>query len=135
LSSCDLQAALKGAGQGSGKYFPLTAVQRWDAKAGKIENGIFLGFLAALTFSGPYAMKGKKLSFDFDTVQIKLGPGKFSIPLKTKIDPSTYVGSPKDPFFLFFYVDDNVVAARGRGGGVAFWARTTPQWELEKGVA
>ena len=129
----EVQKAMKGAGQGSGKYFPITAVQRWDATQGQIENGIFLGHLAALTFSGPYAMKGKKLSFDFDTLAIKLGPKKFSFNLKAKI--TNYTPSPKDPFFLFFYVGEDLVAARGRGGGVAFWARTSPAWELEKGVA
>lgn len=129
----EVQKAMKGVGQGSGKYFPLTAVQRWDASAGQIENGIFLGFLGALTFSGPYAFKGKKLSFDFDTLKLKLGPATFEFKLKDKI--VDYVPGPKDPFFLFFYVGEDLVAARGRSGGVAFWARTTPAWELEKGVA
>ncbi len=124
---------MKKAGQGSGKYFPLTAVQRWDATIGQIENGIFLGHVAALTFSGPYAMKGKKLSFDFDTLKLKLGPWTLPINLKKKITDYTSP-PPKDPFFLFFYVSDDVIAARGRGGGIAFWARTTPAWELENGV-
>lgn len=118
--------------QGSGNYFPLTAVQRWDAAKGQIENGIFLGRFAALTFSGPYAMKGKKLSFDFDTLNIRVGSANFTFNLKSKI--VDYTPSPKDPFFIFLYIDDDIVAARGRGGGVAFWARTTPSWELEKGV-
>ena len=78
-------------------------------------------------------MKGKKLTFDFDTMHLKLGPSKFNIPLKKKI--VDYVPSRKDPFFLFFYVDEDVVAARGRSGGVAYWARTTPAWELEKGIS
>jgi hypothetical protein len=129
----DVQKAMKKAGQGSGKYFPLTAVQRWDATIGQIENGIFLGHVAALTFSGPYAMKGKKLSFDFDTLKLKLGPWTLPINLKKKITDYTSP-PPKDPFFLFFYVSDDVIAARGRGGGIAFWARTTPAWELENGV-
>jgi hypothetical protein len=126
-----VQDAMKG-GLGGGKYFPITAVQRWDAAAGQIENGIFLGHVAALTFTGPYVFSGRKLSFDFDTLTLKLGPAKVSIPLKKKID--AYTPGPKDPFFLFFFVDDALVAARGRGGGVAFWARTSPQWELENGV-
>lgn len=40
----------------------------------------------------------------------------------------------KSPFFLFSYVDDEVAVARGRGGGLAFWARTTPVWEMTAGV-
>ena len=125
----EVQKAMKGA-TGGGKYFPITAVQRWDA--GEIENGIFLGHLAALTFSGPYSMKGKKLSFDFDTLKIRIGPGKFSFKLKDKI--TEYAAPPKDPFFLFFYVGEDLVAARGRGGGIAFWAKTSPAWELQNGV-
>jgi hypothetical protein len=31
-------------------------------------------------------------------------------------------------------VDQDIIAARGRGGGVSIWARTTPAWELAKGV-
>jgi hypothetical protein len=129
----DVQKAMKSAGQGSGKYFPLTAVQRWDSTTSQIENGIFLGHVAALTFSGPYAMKGKKLSFDFDTLKLKLGP--LTVPIKLKDKITDYSSPPKDPFFLFFYVSDDLIAARGRGGGIAFWARTTPAWELENGVA
>lgn len=129
----EVQKAMKGVGQGSGKYFPLTAVQRWDAATGQIENGVFLGFLGSLTFSGPYAFKGKKLAFDFDSLKVKIGPAKLEFKLKDKI--TEYAAGPKDPFFIFFYVGDDFVAARGRGGGVAFWARTAPAWELENGVA
>lgn len=35
------------------------ACQRWDASRGEIENGIFLGRFAALTFKGPYRLEGK----------------------------------------------------------------------------
>lgn len=111
----------------------MTAAQRWDSEIGTIENGVYLGHIASLTFSGPYAMKGRKLTFDFDTLNIKIGPFKSSFALKEKIND--YVPSKKDPFFLFFYVDEKVVAARGRSGGIAFWAKTTPAWELEKGIA
>ena len=127
-----VREAMKGVSEGGGQYFPLTAVQRWDRAAGTIENGVFLGHIAALKFSGPYAMVGKKLTFDFDTLSLKLGPLKFDFPLKKKVE--SYTPGPKDPFFLVFYVDNDVVAARGKGGGVAYWARTSPQWELERGI-
>lgn len=39
------------------------------------------------------------------------------------------------PFFLFSYADDKVAVARGKTGGVAVWARATPAWLLESGVA
>ncbi len=38
------------------------------------------------------------------------------------------------PFFTFFYVDEQLAAARGRGGGVALWRRTTPEWDLQAGI-
>ncbi len=38
------------------------------------------------------------------------------------------------PFFTFFYVDKDLAAARGRGGGVALWKRTTPDWDLKAGI-
>lgn len=47
---------------------------------------------------------------------------------------SKFTRGKKDPFFVFFYVDSGLICARGRGGGIAVWARTTPQWELEAGV-
>lgn len=130
----DVAAALRNNGAGGGgKYFPITAVQKWDASKNEIENGIFLGHLIALKFRGPYKFSGKKLQFDFDTIAIKLGP-MFEFPLKAKINPATYVPDPKGPFFIFVYVDEKVCVARGRGGGIAMWARTTPSEELKIGV-
>ncbi len=38
------------------------------------------------------------------------------------------------PFFLFAYADNDIIVARGRGGGLAYWAATTPAWELENGI-
>ena len=32
--------------------------QRWDSKAMVIENGVYLGWPAALTFRGPFIMSG-----------------------------------------------------------------------------
>lgn len=56
-----VQDALKkgGKSKGGGAYFPVTACQRWDATRNEIENGIFLGRFAALTFTGPYRLEGK----------------------------------------------------------------------------
>lgn len=122
-----VQRALKG-GDGGGQYFPLTAAQRWDASTGTIENGIYLGLLAALTFSGPYSYKGKKLSFDFDTLKIKIGPLKFQFPLKDKI--TSYEADRGDPFFIIFYVDEDIICARGRGGGIAFWRKCESDFDM-----
>lgn len=130
-----VQEAMRGTGRGGGSYFPLTAVQRWDATASEIENGIFLGHVAALTFRGPYVFDGKRLTFDFDRLKLKLGPLNAEFPLKDRIDPRAFKAGPNLPFFLFVHVDETIAVARGRGGGLAVWARTSPKWELEQGVA
>lgn len=74
------------------------------------------------------------LAFDFDRLNLRLGGWQTGFPLKGKQDPSTFKREKASPFFVFYYVDERIICARGRGGGIAMWARTTPQWELEKGV-
>jgi hypothetical protein len=124
-----VREAMKGQGDGGGNYFPLTAAQRWDASKSEIENGVYLGLLAALTFKGKYACQGSKLSFDFDTLKLRLGPLKFEFKLKDKI--VDYRFSAKDPFFVFFFVDEDIIAARGRGGGIAFWKKAGRDFDMK----
>lgn len=126
-------AANKGKSEGGGFYFPLAGCQRYDASTGDYQNGIFLGRLAALTFDGTYVVQGKILAFNIDTLNLRIGGWKTSFPLKTRRQGS-WKREKGDPFFSFFWMSDDFIAARGRSGGIAVWARTTPQWELEKGV-
>ncbi|XP_015692350.2 uncharacterized protein LOC102722630 [Oryza brachyantha] len=105
-----------------GQYFPVTAVQRFDAAGKRIENGVYLGPVGSLTFEGRLSWKKKILAFIFERVRIKVGPfGPLEIGLGGGDDgrePST-----KDPFFVWFYVDEEIAVAQGRGGGVAYWCR------------
>ncbi|CAI8619985.1 unnamed protein product [Vicia faba] len=104
-----------------GRYFPLTAIQRFDASAKRIENGVFLGPIGQLTFEGKFSWKNRILSFIFENIRIKVGPLKpieISLGQKDDREPST-----KDPFFIWFYVDEEIAVARGRSGGTAFWCR------------
>lgn len=128
-SAKDVKEGKKG-GKAGGFYFPIPAAQRWEQDKGVIENGIYLGQVAALVFSGPYEYQKKKLSFDFTKLSIRLGPKwiPFNIGSFKKKDKA-------DPFFLFIYVDDEIVAARGRGGGIGLWQRATAEWELKTGVS
>lgn len=133
-----VQDALKG-GKGGGSYFPLIAAQRWDTPKQEIENGVYLGHIASISFLGPWAMNSKKMTFDFKRINIKLGPWKFGFNLKagqfgTKKDPQEGEKQKDGPFFLFIYVDDKVCVARGRGGGLAMWGRTSPVWEAKAGL-
>ncbi|KAI3833046.1 hypothetical protein MKX03_021324 [Papaver bracteatum] len=104
-----------------GSYFPITAVQRFDAAGKMIENGVYLGPLGCLTFEGKFSWKKRILAFTFELLKIKIGPlPPLKINLGTQDDkePST-----KDPFFIWFYVDEEIAVAQGRGGGTAFWCR------------
>lgn len=105
-----------------GSYFPVTAVQRFDAAGKRIENGVYLGPVGSLTFEGRLSWKKKKiLAFVFERLRLKVGPlGPLEIGLgaASEEEPGT-----KDPFFVWFYVDEEIAVAQGRGGGVAFWCR------------
>ncbi|GAQ85640.1 hypothetical protein KFL_002460150 [Klebsormidium nitens] len=123
--SKDVQAAKKG-GKPKGSYIPITAVQHFDAQTNLIENGVYLRSLGNLVFAGVFGWKNRQLSFTFDRISIKLGPLKpFSFKLGSGESRVPGVGKEggKDPFFLFSYADDEIMVARGRGGGVAFWVR------------
>ncbi|KAK1564421.1 hypothetical protein Q3G72_002878 [Acer saccharum] len=104
-----------------GRYFPITAVQRFDAAGKRIENGVYLGPIGQLTFEGRFTWKKRMLAFIFERIRIKIGFLKsIEIGLGQKEDrePST-----KDPFFIWFYIDEEIAVARGRGGGTAFWCQ------------
>ncbi|KAF5180930.1 microbial collagenase [Thalictrum thalictroides] len=104
-----------------GSYFPITAIQRFDAAAKRIENGVYLGPVGRLTFEGKFSWKKRILAFVFEYLRIKVGPfGPLQISLGQSQDrePNT-----KDPFFIWFYVDEEIAVAQGKGGGTAFWCR------------
>ncbi|KAL0797923.1 hypothetical protein Bca101_053097 [Brassica carinata] len=106
-----------------GRYFPLTAVQRFDAAGKRIENGVYLGPIGALTFEGKFSWKNRILAFIFEQIRIKIGPlDPIEIGLGKK-DAEEVEPSNKDPFFIWFYVDEEIAVARGRSGGTAFWCR------------
>jgi len=137
-------------GQGTGSYFPIKAVQSFNAAEMRIRNGVYLGPVASLWFDGPFQWRDKQrmLEFDFHKVSVKLGPlGPISFDIGNKeawdnlkeleqaasggqgnIEKSAEsqkIGS--NPFFTFVHVDENVCAARGRGGGLAFWSKIENQ--------
>lgn len=133
----DVKAAMKKQPNKGGVYFPIAAVQKFDASKMDFENGVFLGPIASLTFNGPYGMSGRQLTFDVSTMNIALGPLKFSIPLKKdakSIADMDTADRKKLPFFLYSYIDNDIVVGRGRGGGLAIWTRADKEWEARAGV-
>ncbi|GLJ14218.1 hypothetical protein SUGI_0228250 [Cryptomeria japonica] len=108
---------------GKGFYFPITAVQRFDASAMRIENGIYLGPIGCLTFEGRFSWKKRILAFIFESLNLKFGPlGPIKINLAKEEDKNR-IPVTKDPFFIWFYVDEEIAVAQGRGGGTALWCR------------
>ncbi|KAI4302554.1 hypothetical protein MLD38_038283 [Melastoma candidum] len=104
-----------------GRYFPITAIQRFDAAVREEENGVFLGPLGYLTFEGRFSWKKRILAFVFKRIRIKVGLfNQLEIGLGQQGDrePNT-----KDHFFIWFYIDEEIVVTRGRSGGTAFWCR------------
>jgi hypothetical protein len=82
-----------------------------------------------LKLTGPARYLGKKnlLAFDFTQMQISLFGrviynGKFG-GSKDKIEDFYERAIAKLPFFAFFLVTEDLIAARGRGGGLALWIR------------
>ena len=87
----------------------------------------------------------KILEFVFERVSITVGPsGSFTFELdKTqwnnaksaeqkavngegRIERATPGKKGSNPFFKFCYADDRCIVARGRGGGLALWAKEAP---------
>lgn len=93
-----------------------------------IGNQVQLGPLL-FRLTGPTRYLGQKnlLAFDFTQMQLSL----FGKPIyrgrfrggKAQAQDFGSQPVPKLPFFTFFLITENFIAARGRGGGVAFWVR------------
>jgi hypothetical protein len=135
-------ANLNKAGFG-GSYFPIPAVQSFDVDALRIRNGIYLGPVKFF-FDGPFIWRDalSMLEFTFTRVSLGLGPigpagvdiddGKWDAVKAAEQSASSGGGGVEkakaskpgaNPFFKFVYADDKCIAARGRGGGLALWAR------------
>lgn len=122
--------------EGKGFYWPRLApgtisFQHPDPNTDQltIENQLQLGWLA-VRFGGPAKFSPKKNLLAFDFVRFELWIGKqrlFSIPLQGqgKQDAFPQTAIAKLPFFTFFAATEGYLAARGRGGGLALWARAT----------
>jgi hypothetical protein len=128
-----------GMAQGKGFYVPqlapaqisfITQAPTLDQRPGKAEiiNQIQFGSLL-FKLTGPAQYLGKKnlLAFDFTHIQLCLfSHAIFSRELRggkaTPID-FYHQSIAKLPFFAFFLVTEDLIAARGRGGGLALWVR------------
>ncbi|MBE9001808.1 MULTISPECIES: hypothetical protein [unclassified Nostoc] len=123
---------------GKGLYVPkfikihvsFNATLEQDSDRGEICNQVELGQLL-LKLTGPVQYTGKKnlLAFDFNQMLISLlGRVVYNRPIRSgKVQTEDFYNQPiaQLPFFAFFLVTEDFIAARGRGGGLAFWIRET----------
>lgn len=97
---------------------------------GKVENLVELGALQ-LCLTGPTLFRAKTqiLAFDFTQMTVCIfGRKIYSSYIRNGQTRETqfYQSTLKEQaFFTYFLIRDNCIAARGRGGGLALWIRTT----------
>ena len=109
-------------------FYPAEANQTLNPNQLKIGNQLQVG-LISFKFNGPAKFLGKKNLLGFDFTQIQLGF------LGQTIYSGGFRGGEKKnqefeqkhirdlPFFTFFAIGENYIAARGRGGGLAIWVK------------
>jgi hypothetical protein len=135
------QAHLKGGtALAKGFYVPqiapaqisFTQVSISDQSSGQLEIGNSVKFGSLLfKLTGPAHYLGKKnlLAFDFTYMKLMLfGHAVYSGRIRGgKVAAQDFYHQPiaKLPFFAFFLVSDDFIAARGRGGGLALWVKGT----------
>ncbi len=123
---------------GKGFYVPQFAVAQIsfggvtgshdESGKGTIGNQVEVGPVR-LRFTGPARYRGQKNLLAFDFTQLQIG-----VLGKTVYDGGVRGGTRKTeafdsqsiarlPFFAFFIVTPDFIAARGRGGGLAIWVK------------
>ncbi len=122
---------------GKGFYLPKLAIAQISFSATEAELAVGKGAIAnqvevgpvLMRFTGPAHYLGKKnlLAFDFTHLQIKvLGKTVYSGAVrggKKKTQDFYSQAVATLPFFAFFLVTPDLIAARGRGGGLALWVK------------
>lgn len=121
---------------GAGKFIPhwlkIQIIYENDpqstANTGRVRNSVELGFLK-LSLSGPvkFIPTRKILAFDFTSLNlnvlgIKLYGGYIRGGLETETE-FDHQALKEQAFFRYFLLQDNLIAARGKGGGLALWSR------------
>jgi len=97
-----------------------------DSETGRVENSVQVGAIV-LTLSGPtkFLVNKNILAFDFTRITVKL-LGKtvyqgFIRGGEAREAEFFSLSVRKQAFFAYFLVEDGIIAARGRGGGLALW--------------
>lgn len=97
-------------------------------EAGRVENQVSLaGFRVTLTGPAKLLPRRTVVAFDFTHLTLHLFGRKIitrAIRGGHEADQTFFQDSIKNQaFFVYFLVQDSIIAARGKGGGLALWAR------------
>ena len=97
-----------------------------DSETGRVENSVQVGAIV-LTLSGPtkFLVNKNILAFDFTRITVKvLGKTVYQGFIRggeAREAEFFSLSVGKQAFFAYFLVEDGIIAARGRGGGLALW--------------
>ncbi|MGB3615128.1 MAG: hypothetical protein WBA10_15145 [Elainellaceae cyanobacterium] len=103
------------------------ALDASEAPLGWSHNRVALGE-TGMTVSGPTKLWPRGiLAFDFTRMSLGLGPWSLlEVPIRNGRDrEAKFYQLPvkQQAFFHYFWVEQDYIAARGRGGGLALWTR------------
>ncbi len=92
-----------------------------------VTNQVTIG-LIQLKFTGPARYEGKKnlLGFDFTQLTVNVAGQQVyagAVPSNRANQNFKDISIGRLPFFAFFAVNPSLIAARGRGGGLAIWVK------------
>jgi hypothetical protein len=98
-----------------------------NSEVGRVENSVKVGTME-LTLSGPTKfLPNNILAFDFTRITVKLlGKTVYQGYIRggeSREAEFLSLSVGKQAFFAYFLVEDGIIAARGRGGGLALWGR------------
>jgi hypothetical protein len=98
-----------------------------NSEIGRVENSVKVGSID-LTLSGPTKfLPNNILAFDFTRITVKLlGKSVYEGYIRGGESREAEFFSQsvgKQAFFTYFLVEDGMIAARGRGGGLALWRK------------
>ncbi len=122
---------------GAGRFLPswvkihLSYLQtESNQERGTVQNSVAIGLLQ-LVLTGPtqFWSKTNMLAFDFTRMRVSLSGLKLYdgyIRKGQEREVRFYEqGVKEQAFFTYFLVQNNAIAARGRGGGLALWTRVS----------
>ena len=119
---------------GAGRYIPqfikiqITYKQNTNTDTGKVTNSVKLAMLD-LSLSGPIQFISPKniLAFDFTSLKVEIfGLKIYDGYIKNgAIREKDFYNAKlaERAFFSYFVIQENAIAARGKGGGLALWVR------------